>query len=318
MEGKDICSLLIDDGHLMNVRIGQTYHEITPFEPDYAIPLIDCNWDQQHTWQISIPKLSVLRNHAIDHQQAEKLFQLLSQFAIFQKPESPKLRVYLIVGMYDGPTVEMNGSALSYFINSLLVFCEQIHQILPLAEIYWMGPCVWYPHVPFETTYRMMHAAIPCLAAVRPYLHTLDFTIDATSAEFDTQTSLWNLPYLNRQVSKLRRMFSVNAEIFTDAAIKREVNLLRIPTYVKIPRNNRDVPTQRFRDAPGNSKELSMSPVNMISANSLSNPPHPPPLEGISPTSGPTGVNPDPQVQTLPPVPPGWKRRLHNTFRRSQ
>jgi hypothetical protein len=291
MNKPEIHSLLIEDGHLMNVRIGQRYNDLPPVECDYATPMIDCNWDQPHTWQISIPKWALLRNHLIDQNQLGKLFELLVKFEQQEKPRN--LKVYLLLGMYDGPTVEVNGFTLSYFLNALMVLCEQLHQVLPLAEIVWVGPCAWHPHAPYTKTFKMMHAVIPYMATVRPYLKTLDLTLDSNSEDYNTENSLWTLPYLNTQVSKLRKMFSASQEVLTNFFIQKELNLLRIPGQVKIP-----LPPPFIRP-PGEKDDRA--------AGRLPIPVRPPALPPRIPVL--TGARSKNQSTTLPPPPNPWKGR---------
>ena len=231
-------TLFIDDGHVMNFRLGDSYNRIDLVQRQYEVPLIEYHWDQSETWQISAPQLSLLRCHEEDKVQFAKLFTLLKNEAdipaIEQINKGPS-RIYLLMGGFDAMLMSETNLPISQFLTAMIIFCEQLHKVFPYATITWLGPGVWHPLVSYEPTARLMHESIYLLPQYKNYIQSFDITLDANSADFTGNTGFWTYPYLQRQTFKLRKLFTLSKSTVTNLQLLQESNMVQVPLFVKIP-----------------------------------------------------------------------------------
>jgi len=230
--------LFIEDGHLMNHKLGSSYHSIDLVQRDYAIPLVENHFDQPQTWQISAPQLSLLRCHDQDKFQFAKLFTILrneTQIPSMELMRRGPSHIYLLMGGFDAALMHDLNLPISQFMTAMLIFCEQIHKIFPHAEICWLGPGVWHALSSIEEKARIMHEAIYLLPTYKPYVKAFDITLDSSSSDFSGTTGFWTYPYLQKQVYKLRKLFTFAQKAATHEQLLQESNLIQVPLFVKIP-----------------------------------------------------------------------------------
>jgi hypothetical protein len=237
MEGDPSQVLFVEDGHMLNTRLGRRYMQIERIESEYAMPLMECHWDQKLTYHISMPQFSLLQDCLEDKMQVARFFTTLQDQIRngHTFPANGPFKVYLLIGGFDAAVMKDKHLPLSHFTNALVTFCEQLHRIFPLATICWLGSGSWHTIVRNEDYQVMIMEAMYHFEKLKPHYQSFDCTLDATSFDFSGSSNFWNAQYMNKQIYKLRKLFAMTSQSNMHMEVIQELNQTLNPLNVKLP-----------------------------------------------------------------------------------